>query len=76
MPRMAYRTIDGVRYRYSYKNVWNIRYYSFDGERTWKNNKADAIRAAIDSGLLCADNQFYRRWPDGRMEVVDNATIY
>lgn len=71
MARTAYRTIDGIKYRYSYRDVWGVRYYSFDGERTWKNCKADAIRQAMDTGLMCADNQFYRKYTDGRIEVVN-----
>jgi len=34
---------------YEYKDSWNHRYFSFDGQKTWHRTKREALQAA---GLL------------------------
>lgn len=40
---------------YEYKDSWNIRYFSFDGQKTWHRTKREALQAA---GLLPREAPF------------------
>ena len=44
----------GEKLVYLYKDAWQVRYYSFDNEKSWHPSKTKAYKEALASGNLSA----------------------